>query len=612
MYKIDFSKPIHIHFIGIGGISMSGLAEILHEEGFTISGSDSKESDLTKTLAAKGIKVIYGQSADNITSGIDLVVYTAAIHESNPEFAAAKAAGIPMLTRAELLGQIMDNYDYSIAVAGTHGKTTTTSMISEILLAAQTDPTISVGGILSSIHGNLRVGDSEYFISEACEYTNSFLNFRPRYSIILNIEAEHLDFFKDINDIRHSFREYASNTLAGGATIINGEIDRYEEIVAGLPQKIITYGFDSKYDFYPENITYDDKACASFTAMRQGSPLFDVKLSVPGAHNVSNALAAIALSTTLGLDTESILTGLDKFGGADRRFQYKGKVNGVTIIDDYAHHPTEIRATLTAAQKYPHGHSFREYASNTLAGGATIINGEIDRYEEIVAGLPQKIITYGFDSKYDFYPENITYDDKACASFTAMRQGSPLFDVKLSVPGAHNVSNALAAIALSTTLGLDTESILTGLDKFGGADRRFQYKGKVNGVTIIDDYAHHPTEIRATLTAAQKYPHDRLVLCFQPHTYSRTKAFLNDFADVLSMADVVVLADIYAAREQNTYGISSKDILDLLLEKGVNAHYFPSFEEIEKFLSENCVNGDLLITMGAGNVVEIGEDLLKK
>ena len=204
MYKIDFSKPIHIHFIGIGGISMSGLAEILHEEGFTISGSDSKESDLTKTLAAKGIKVIYGQSADNITSDIDLVVYTAAIHESNPEFAAAKAAGIPMLTRAELLGQIMDNYDYSIAVAGTHGKTTTTSMISEILLAAQTDPTISVGGILSSIRGNLRVGDSEYFISEACEYTNSFLNFRPRYSIILNIEAEHLDFFKDINDIRHS------------------------------------------------------------------------------------------------------------------------------------------------------------------------------------------------------------------------------------------------------------------------------------------------------------------------------------------------------------------------------------------------------------------------
>ncbi|HEZ7989049.1 MAG TPA: cyanophycin synthetase, partial [Ruminococcus sp.] len=256
--------------------------------------------------------------------------------------------------------------------------------------------------------------------------------------------------------------------------------------------------------------------------------------------------------------------------------------------------------------------SFREYASNTLAGGATINNGEIDRYEEIVAGLPQKIITYGFDSKYDFYPENITYDDKACASFTAMRQGSPLFDVKLSVPGAHNVSNALAAIALSTTLGLDEESILTGLDKFGGADRRFQYKGKVNGVTIIDDYAHHPTEIRATLTAAQKYPHDRLVLCFQPHTYSRTKAFLSDFARVLSMADIVVLADIYAAREKNTIGISSKDLLAELQKNGQESYYFPSFDEIEKFLSEKCINNDLLITMGAGDVYLIGEHLLQQ
>ena len=189
MYKINFQKPIHIHFIGIGGISMSGLAEILHEEGFTISGSDSKESDLTKSLEAKGMRIFYGQCAENIIPGIDLVVYTAAIREDNPEFAAAKAAGLPMLTRAELLGQIMDNYKQSIAVAGTHGKTTTTSMISQILLEAETDPTITVGGILSAIHGNLRVGSSEYFVSEACEYTNSFLNFRPKYSIILNIET---------------------------------------------------------------------------------------------------------------------------------------------------------------------------------------------------------------------------------------------------------------------------------------------------------------------------------------------------------------------------------------------------------------------------------------
>ena len=337
-----------------------------------------------------------------------------------------------MLSRAELLGQIMDNYDDSVAVAGTHGKTTTTSMISEIMLAADADPTISVGGILPSIGGNLRVGDSEMFVSEACEYTNSFLNFRPKYSIILNVEAEHLDFFKDLDDIRHSFRKFAGNTLADGATIINGEIDNYQALTDGLPQQIITYGFDPSFDFYATDLTFDDKACPHFTAMHDGKKLAEIKLSVPG------------------------------------------------------------------------------------------------------------------------------------------------------------------------------------LDAFGGANRRFQYKGSVDGVTVIDDYAHHPTEIRATLTAAENYPHKRLVLVFQPHTYSRTKAFLDDFADVLSMADVVVLADIFAAREQNTFGVSSKDILARLKAKGTESYYFPSFEEIEKFLLKKCMNGDLLITMGAGNVVEIGEAVLGK
>lgn len=457
MYKLNFNNPIHVHFIGIGGISMSGLAEILLDEGFTISGSDSKESDLTKHLEAKGISVFYGQKASNIIPGIDLVVYTAAIHEDNHEFAQAKAQGLPMLSRAELLGQIMDNYEQSIAVAGTHGKTTTTSMISQILLEAKTDPTITVGGILEAINGNLRVGESEVFISEACEYTNSFLNFRPKYSIILNVEAEHLDFFKDLDDIRKSFHKFAANTLADGATIINGEIDNYTEIVEGLPQRIITYGLNSSYDYYAENITYDEKACAIFSVMHDG----------------------------------------------------------------------------------------------------------------------QKIM-----------------------------------DVHLNVPGKHNVSNSLAAIALCDIMNIPNEAVISGLLKFGGANRRFQYKGKIDGITIIDDYAHHPTEIKATLTAAANYPHERLVLVFQPHTYSRTKAFLDDFAEVLSMADVVVLADIYAAREQNTYGVSSKDILNLLKKKGTEAYYLPSFEEIEKFLLKNCINGDLLITMGAGNVVEIGEALL--
>ena len=267
MYKINFNQPIHVHFIGIGGISMSGLAEILHEQHFTISGSDAKESALTKNLVAKGMQIFYGQTADNIIPGIDLIVYTAAIAEDNPEFACAKAKGIPMLSRAELLGQIMDNYSRSIAVSGTHGKTTTTSMISQILLSASCDPTITVGGILEAINGNLRVGSSEYFISEACEYTNSFLHFYPKYSIILNVEAEHLDFFKDLEDVRNSFHAFAGNTKEDGVIIINGEIENYETLVADIPAKVITYGLKEGYDYYPANITFDDKACASYTAI---------------------------------------------------------------------------------------------------------------------------------------------------------------------------------------------------------------------------------------------------------------------------------------------------------------------------------------------------------
>lgn len=306
MYKINFKEPIHIHFIGIGGISMSGLAEILSEEHFTVSGSDAKESDLTRHLEHLGIKVYYGQTAANITDDIDLVVYTAAIHEDNPEFACAREKGIPMMPRAELLGQIMDNYRNSIAVAGTHGKTTTTSMISQILLAAKCDPTITVGGILKALDGNLRVGKSDFFLSEACEYTNSFLHFYPKYSIILNIEAEHLDFFKDIQDIRHSFHQFASNTREDGAIIINGDISDYTEITAGLKPQVITFGLSDSCTFHPADITFDEKACASFTAMKGQEALMKVTLHVPGMHNVSNALAAIAMADDLGLAADAV------------------------------------------------------------------------------------------------------------------------------------------------------------------------------------------------------------------------------------------------------------------------------------------------------------------
>lgn len=459
MYSLNFEEPIHVHFIGIGGISMSGLAEILLEEGFTISGSDAKQSALTDSLAQKGATIYIGQKASNLSIRPALVVYTAAIREDNEEFKAAVDAGIPMLSRAELLGQIMDNYEKSIAVAGTHGKTTTTSMISQILLVAKADPTISVGGILEAIGGNIRVGGSEVFITEACEYTNSFLHFHPKYSIITSVEAEHLDFFKDIDDIRRSFHEFAGNTAHDGVLIINGQIAALDQITNNLSCSVTTYGLCENDDFYAKNITYNDHACGTYTLM----------------------------------------------------------------------HKTEDLGT-----------------------------------------------------------------------------------VSLSVPGRHNVSNSLAAIALCLNLGLPLDVIKKGLLQFGGTKRRFEYKGTKNGITVIDDYAHHPTEVAATLTAARNYPHGRIICVFQPHTYSRTKAFLSDFARVLSMADIVVLADIYAAREKNTIGISSKDLLAELQKNGQKSYYFPSFDEIEKFLSEKCINNDLLITMGAGDVYLIGEHLLQQ
>lgn len=459
MYQIDFQKPLHIHFIGIGGISMSGLAEILMGEGFTVSGSDAKESPLTKSLEAKGAKIFYGQRASNIMDSTEAVVYTAAIHPDNPEFAKAKEKNLPMLTRAQLLGQIMRNYDTPIAISGTHGKTTTTSMVSHILLEGKCDPTISVGGILPAIGGNIRVGESETFVTEACEYTNSFLSFFPKISIILNIDADHLDFFKDLDDIRHSFRRFAELLPSDGTLIINADIPDYQEITKELPCRVVTYGLEQEADYQAKDITFD---------------------------------------------------------------------------------------------KYGH------------------------------------------------------------ASFTVYKNGRKTGSYYLRVPGMHNVSNALASIALGHLLGLSEEVIIKGLGSFTGTDRRFQYKGEVAGVTIIDDYAHHPTEIEATLHAAGNYPHQKIWCVFQPHTYTRTKALLPEFAKALTLADHVVLADIYAARETDTLGISSEDLQKCIQELGTPCEYFPTFDEIENFLLENCSRGDLLITMGAGDVVNIGEHLLGK
>lgn len=458
MYHINFNNPIHVHFIGIGGISMSGLAHILHDKNFTISGSDTSHSALTDQLASVGCSIIYSQTADNITDDIDLVVYTAAIHNDNPELAAAKAANIPAITRAELLGQIMANYKTAVNIAGTHGKTTTTSMLTQILLTADSDPTISVGGILDSIGGNIRVGQSDIFVTEACEYTNSFLSFNPTMNIILNVKKDHLDFFKDIDDIRHSFKLFTEKLPDNGTLIINTDIDNYEYF-------------------------YKDKCC--------------------------------------------------------------------------------------------------------------------------------EVITVGSDPKKSMYSAcDIAYDDFGCCSYTLLIEETPSVRINLSVPGLHNVYNSLAAVAAAEKLGISLENIVSGLSGFHGTERRFEKKGMFHGVTVIDDYAHHPDEIAATLSSAKHYPHKNIWCVFQPHTYSRTKALLKEFAAALSQADKIVLADIYAARETDSLGISSLDLKKEIEKLGKECFYPGSFEEIEKFLLKNCINGDLLITMGAGNIYQVGEALI--
>ena len=454
MFQIDFHNPLPIHFIGIGGISMSGLAEVLLCAGFPVSGSDAQSSSLTEHLESLGAKIFIGQRAENIDAHIGLVVYTAAIHEDNPELAAAREKNIPLLTRADLLGEIMANYPQSLAVSGTHGKTSTTSMLSHILLEAGLDPTISVGGILPSIGGNIRVGGSQTFLTEACEYKNSFLSLAPTVGIILNVDADHLDFFKNIDDIAASFRKFAEKIPAAGTLVIGTNTSHFSMIVEGLPCRLLTFG--------------------------------------PGG---------------------------------------------------------------------------------------------------------------------DFDAAETTFDKCGCAAFTLVVSGTPKGQVRLRVPGAHNVQNALAAAAAANALGIGYEAIIDGLEAYEGVDRRFQNKGTFCGADVFDDYAHHPTEIAATLATAKLRPHGELWVIFQPHTFTRTKALLSEFARVLALADHVILAEIYAARETDNLGISSRTLRDEVAALGTDALYFSSFEEIRSFLAKEVQPGDTILTVGAGSITNLSDML---
>jgi len=454
---IDAKKPIF--FIGIGGISMSALAVILNSDGFVVRGSDFKESEVTRDLEAKGIEVAIGHSAENVKDP-SLCVYTAAIKEDNPELIKARSLGIPVIERAVLVGAIMKRYKNAIAVAGTHGKTTTTSMVTEILLAADLDPTVLVGGMLSSIGGNLRDGGRDYLVTEACEYCRSFLKFSPTLSIILNVEEDHLDYFKDINDIIDCFSDFAELTPDAGAVVVN----------------------------------YDDQ----------------------------EAIAAVKDSS-------------------------------------------------------------------------------------------KKVISFGIENNDAIYrAENISYSADGYGIFDVYRSGEKIMNVSLSVPGEHNIKNALSAIATAEFLGVSQQAIEKGLAAFCGTGRRFEKKGEIKGAYLIDDYAHHPTEIKATLSAAQNVGNGKIFCIFQPHTYTRSYKLKDEFAQSFKLCHEVIFADIYAAREKDTGLISSKDLADAVNDVSSNAKYLGDFEKICEYIIKEAKPGDVVITMGAGDIFKVGDMLMEK
>lgn len=365
--SFDFLKDKNkiIHFIGIGGISMSGLAEILLNNNYKISGSDRSKSELTSNLESKGATIYIGHDKDNIKD-VDLVVYTAAIPKDNPELLRAKELNIPTMDRAEFLGHVMKGHKYNIAISGTHGKTTTTSMLSHITLAADLDPTILVGGNLDAINGNVRVGNSNYFITEACEYKASFLKFYPYIGIILNIEADHLDFYKDIDDIQNTFIKFAKLIPKEGFLIINADDERALSILNEVDCNVITFGI-KEGTIRAKNIIFNHNGCPSFDVYNGENKLFSLTLNVPGTYNILNSLASISASIGLNVDKEFINKGLSSFHGTHRRFEMKGKVDGITVIDDYAHHPTEIKATLNAAKNFPHNRIFCVFQPHTYS-----------------------------------------------------------------------------------------------------------------------------------------------------------------------------------------------------------------------------------------------------
>ncbi len=451
---LDLKEFRNIHCIGIGGIGLSAIAEILISRGHNISGSDMSESEITENLKEAGA-VIYNSHRKENVENADLVVYSAAIAEENPEMIRAREKDLPLASRAEILGILMDEYRAGIAISGTHGKTTTTSMVSLVLDEARLDPTILVGGRLEEIGGNVKVGGGDFFVTEACEYRDSFLELRPDIEVILNIDSDHLDYFKDIDHIVSSFEQFAKNV--------------------------------------PEN----------------------------------------------------------------------GKIIA--------------------------------YDSNPFVS-------------EVIKGR-DNVITYGYNENSDFIIKDVRFDEEGMPSFHIRFDGGKEAGVHLSVPGEHNILNAVAAFACCLTLGVDPDLTAETLRKYRGTQRRFDLVGiTANGIKVVDDYAHHPTEIKATISAASNIPHNKLWILFQPHTYTRTLALFDQFAEAFDQADVLILADIYAARERDIYNISSEKLAQAIKKhnKEKEVYYMENFDKIRDFVMESAGAGDLVITMGAGDIYKVG------
>lgn len=367
-----FDKAKKIHFVGIGGSGMCPMAEILHHNGYVLTGSDSNESDTLERIKSYGIPVFMGQRAENIGDA-EAVIYTAACKQDNPELVAAREKGIPTLERSVALGMLTAKFSYPVAVSGTHGKTTTTGMLTQILIEAGKDPSAIIGGKLPLIGGNGRVGKSDLIVCEACEYVDTFLQLHPAASIILNIDADHLDYFKTVDNIVKSFNRFAHQTSR--LLVVNGDDPRAMESVKGLEgREIVTFGKSDKNDYYPAEMSEEPTACEDFTLMHRGEKLGRVKLIVPGEHNMMNAIAAAATAHSLGVEPAAICSALGKFSGVHRRFEILGNFNGITVADDFAHHPTELTAVLSSAMKMGYRQVWAVFQPHTYSRTYTLLD----------------------------------------------------------------------------------------------------------------------------------------------------------------------------------------------------------------------------------------------